>query len=218
MIALPLSKFDVSVFFFNFWRRWWILCSVKPSLRATSVTRSPPYYGQLFLASWQNGHTFSWKKTSLIRSPVNTAKVFGPLVTALTGFHCKKRLEHLRCWLVLHYKEKYVVQRLRETWKSFVEQRRKRDHFIGEISTHSDYGVRFIGRVQKRICDFRWILNYQNTEGPKKDLLPWKRHVHILLVMKRKKRNNNHLILPAKRKRKSNIKYLQTFLGGSEEN
>ena len=141
-----------------------------------SVFSETPPYGHLgntvtsllrpifFLASWQNGYTFSWKKTSLIRPPVNTAKVFGPLVTALTGFHCKKRLQRFRCWLVLHYKEKYVVQRLRETWKSFVERQRKRDHFIGEMLTHSDYGVRFIGRVQKRICDFRWILNYQNEE------------------------------------------------------
>ena len=122
-----------------------------------SVFSETPPYGHLgntvtsllrpifFLASWQNGYTFSWKKTSLIRPPVNTAKVFGPLVTALTGFHCKKRLHRFRCWLVLHYKEKYVVQRLRETWKSFVEQQRKRDHFIGEMLTHSDYGCVLLG-------------------------------------------------------------------------
>ena len=29
-----------------------------------------------FLATWQNGHTFSWKKTSFIWSPVNTANFF----------------------------------------------------------------------------------------------------------------------------------------------
>ena len=43
----------------------------------------------LFLAALQNDHTFSCKKTSLIRSPVNTANFFAPLVTVvLTGFHC----------------------------------------------------------------------------------------------------------------------------------
>ena len=43
----------------------------------------------LFLAALQNDHTFSCKKTSLIRSPDNTANFFAPLVTVvLTGFHC----------------------------------------------------------------------------------------------------------------------------------
>ena len=44
----------------------------------------------LFLAALQNDHTFSCKKTSLIRSPINTANFFTPLVimTVLTGFHC----------------------------------------------------------------------------------------------------------------------------------
>ena len=43
----------------------------------------------LFLAALQNDHTFSCKKTPLIRSPVNTANFFAPLVTVvLTGFHC----------------------------------------------------------------------------------------------------------------------------------
>ena len=50
---------------------------------------SPRYYGHVCLATWQNGHTFSCKKkTSLIRSSVNTANFFGPSVTVLTGFHC----------------------------------------------------------------------------------------------------------------------------------
>ena len=42
----------------------------------------------LFLVALQNDHTFSCKKTSLIRSPVNMANFFPPLVTVLTGFHC----------------------------------------------------------------------------------------------------------------------------------
>ena len=43
----------------------------------------------LFLATWQNGHTFSGKKKpSLIWSPINKANFSGPLLTVLTGFHC----------------------------------------------------------------------------------------------------------------------------------
>ena len=48
-----------------------ILVQWNPVLTATSVIQSPHYYGQFFLA-WQNGHTFSDKKPSLMRSPVNT--------------------------------------------------------------------------------------------------------------------------------------------------
>ena len=40
------------------------------------------------LLFWQNGHTFSCKKPSIIQSPINTAEFFGPLVTLLTGVHC----------------------------------------------------------------------------------------------------------------------------------
>ena len=40
------------------------------------------------LLFWQNGHTFSCKKPSIIQSPINTAEFFGPLVTVLTGVHC----------------------------------------------------------------------------------------------------------------------------------
>ena len=46
--------------------------TVEPRLTATSVIRSPHYHGQCFLA-WQKGNTISYKKPSLIRSPVNTA-------------------------------------------------------------------------------------------------------------------------------------------------
>ena len=52
--------------------------------------------------------------------------------------------------------------------------------------TQSDHGVRFIGRIHKQICDFKWILNYQTTEGRKKDLLAWKSHVVALLVINKK--------------------------------
>ena len=40
------------------------------------------------LLFWQNGHTFSCKKPSIIQSPINTAEFFGPLVTVFTGVHC----------------------------------------------------------------------------------------------------------------------------------
>lgn len=64
------------------------VCAVKPLLTATSVIRSPRY-GHFF---WPPGKTAIHfpvkKKPSLIRSPVNKANFFGPLVTVLTGFHC----------------------------------------------------------------------------------------------------------------------------------
>ena len=48
----------------------------------------------LFLAGGKNGHKFSCtKKTSLLRSPIKTANFFGPLVTVLTGLHCKFEVE-----------------------------------------------------------------------------------------------------------------------------
>ena len=54
---------------------------MEPRLTATSVIRSPCYYGHFFGAIWQNGHTFSCK-------PVDMAKFLGLLVTVLMGFHC----------------------------------------------------------------------------------------------------------------------------------
>ena len=45
--------------------------TVKPRVTATSVIRSPRNYGHFFFVALQNGHTFSCKKPSLIRSPVN---------------------------------------------------------------------------------------------------------------------------------------------------
>ena len=64
------------------------IVTVKPRLTATSVIRSPRYHDTSFLPAWQNGHTFSCKtKPSVIRSPVNTAIFFSPLVTVSTGYH-----------------------------------------------------------------------------------------------------------------------------------
>ena len=60
--------------------------TVKPSLTATSVIRSPCYYGYFFWPPGKNRHTFSCKKTSLIQ-PI----FWGPLVTVLTGFHCNRK-------------------------------------------------------------------------------------------------------------------------------
>ena len=48
----------------------------------------------LFLAARKNGHKFSCKKRpSLLRSPIKTAIFFCPLVTVLTGLHCKPEIE-----------------------------------------------------------------------------------------------------------------------------
>ena len=57
---------------------------MEPCLTATSVIRSPCYYGHFFGAIQQNGHTFSCK-------PVDMAKFLGLLVTVLMGFHCRGR-------------------------------------------------------------------------------------------------------------------------------
>ena len=46
--------------------------TVEPRLTATPLIRTPRYYGHSFLAR-QKGHTFAYKKTPLMRSPVNTA-------------------------------------------------------------------------------------------------------------------------------------------------
>ena len=50
--------------------------TVKPRLTATSVIRSPRYFGHFILAARQNGHTFSCKNTLVKWSPVNMAKLF----------------------------------------------------------------------------------------------------------------------------------------------
>ena len=67
--------------------------TVEPRLTVTSVIQSSRFYGHIFLA-WQNGHTISYKKPSLIRSPINTANGhilnsqtvidFTPLIRPLT--------------------------------------------------------------------------------------------------------------------------------------
>ena len=55
--------------------------TVKSRLKATSVIRSPRYYGHFFWPPGKNRHT-----VSCIKNLVNTANFFGPLVTVLTGF------------------------------------------------------------------------------------------------------------------------------------
>ena len=57
-------------------------------LTATSVLNTVTSLLQpLFLVARMNGHTFSCKKPSLIRSLVNTANFFVPLVIVLMRFH-----------------------------------------------------------------------------------------------------------------------------------
>ena len=114
------------------------------------------------------------------------AKEVQRLQETLTGFNCKEKAIKTFWMLISVAPQAKEVQRLQETWKNFVEQQRNSNHFTGEMLTQSDHGVRFIGSIQKRICDFRWILNYQTTEGLKKDLLPWKSHVVVLLVINKK--------------------------------
>ena len=48
-----------------------ITSTEEPRLTATPLIRSPRYYGHFF--GRQNGHTFAYKKTPLMWSPVNTA-------------------------------------------------------------------------------------------------------------------------------------------------
>ena len=58
-------------------------------LTATSVLNTLTSLLQpLFLVARMNGHTFSCKKPSLIRSLVNTANFFVPFVIVLMGFYC----------------------------------------------------------------------------------------------------------------------------------
>ena len=45
-----------------------IIYTVEPRLTATSLIRPPRYYGHFFW-SRQNGHTFSYNKTPLMRPP-----------------------------------------------------------------------------------------------------------------------------------------------------
>ena len=63
-------------------------------LTVTSVIRSLRYYSHFF---WPPGKTainfLVQKKPSLLRSPIKTANFFGPLVTVLTGLHCKFEVE-----------------------------------------------------------------------------------------------------------------------------
>ena len=81
---------------FLYYSELFCLYTVEPRFLATSVIRSPRYYGHFFWPpGWTTihflvGKSKKQKKTSLIWSPVNTANFFGPLVTVLTGFHCIK--------------------------------------------------------------------------------------------------------------------------------
>ena len=64
----------------------------KKKIQRNPALGPPRYNGHLvitatFFAAWQNGHSCK-KKPSLIRSPVNVANFFCPLVTILTGLHC----------------------------------------------------------------------------------------------------------------------------------
>ena len=54
--------------------------------------------------------------------------------------------------------------------------------------------MRFLGRIQKRICDLRsyGFFTTKKTEDPKKDHLPWQRRVLVLLVKKKKKQTDPH--------------------------
>ena len=54
--------------------------------------------------------------------------------------------------------------------------------------------VRFSGRTQKRICDLRsyGFFTTKKTEDPKKDHLPWQRHVLVLLVGKKQQQTDPH--------------------------
>ena len=66
--------------------------TVKPRLTATSVIRSPRYYGHFF------GHLAKTALHFLVKfnHPVNMAIFFGPLVTVLTMFH-HKMIHHCFC-------------------------------------------------------------------------------------------------------------------------
>ena len=54
---------------------YYLFCTVEPSLTATSVIQSPCYYGHFFRSGKTAVHFYIYrKKTSLMRSPINTAK------------------------------------------------------------------------------------------------------------------------------------------------
>ena len=59
---------------------------MEPRLTATSVIRSPRYYGHFVWSSGKNNHTFSSKET-LVNTVGSLSRpdFFGPLVTVLTG-------------------------------------------------------------------------------------------------------------------------------------
>ena len=61
-----------------------------------------------FFAAWQNGHSCK-KKPSLIRSPVNVANFFFPLVTVLTGLHCTAKEGLHEASPKRHFKEYYGI-------------------------------------------------------------------------------------------------------------
>ena len=58
--------------------------------KSTFKYSETPPHGHLvitatFLDAWKNGHTFSCKKPSLIRSPLNTAKFVWPIGDRING-------------------------------------------------------------------------------------------------------------------------------------
>ena len=64
------------------------ISTLKPRLTATSIIRSPRYYGHFFWPPGKNRHTFSCKNT-LVSTPTPLIRpiFYDPLVTVLTGFH-----------------------------------------------------------------------------------------------------------------------------------
>ena len=64
----------------------------RKKININPALRPPRYYGHLVITATflLPGKTaiLVKKKPSLIRSPVNMANFFGPLVTVLTGLHC----------------------------------------------------------------------------------------------------------------------------------
>ena len=59
--------------------------TVEPGLTATSVIRSPCYYGHFFLALRKTPTHFLVKKPTLIWSPVNMAKLFWLIGDRING-------------------------------------------------------------------------------------------------------------------------------------
>ena len=82
---------DKTVFHWLSWPQF-LNFSTK-DLQWNPALRPPRYYNHLVITSTFLGaaQQCQWKP-SLMRSPVNTAKFFGELVTVLTEFHCISEL------------------------------------------------------------------------------------------------------------------------------